>query len=58
MTNTVAVIGVPGQPLATGIIVNVTVTAPVVVLVNIPLMSPLPVADIPVTKLVLFLVHV
>ena len=48
---------VPGQPLAVGVIVNVTVTGAVVVLVNEPLMFPVPLAAIPVTVPVLFLVH-
>ena len=56
-TNTVAVIGVPGQPLAVGVIVNVTVTGAVVVLVNAPLILPEPLAAMPVTVPVLSLVH-
>ena len=55
--STVAVIGVPTQPLAVGVIVNVTVTGDVVVLDNEPLISPLPLAAIPVTVPVLFLVQ-
>src|SRR5690242_14422841 len=54
-TSTVAVIGAPGQPLAVGVIVNVTVTGALVVLVNVPLMLPEPLAAIPVTVPVLFL---
>ena len=57
LTNTVAVIGAPGQPLAVGVIVNVTVTGAAVVLVNEPLMLPLPLAAIPVTVTVLSLVQ-
>ena len=56
-TVTVAVIGVPVQPLACGVIVKVTVIGDNVVLVNEPVMSPLPLAAIPVTVPVLFLVH-
>ena len=56
-TNTVAVIGAPGQPLAVGVMVKVTVTGALVVLVNEPLMFPLPLAGIPVTATVLFLVQ-
>ena len=52
-TMTVAVIGVPEQPLTSGVIVNVTVTGAVVVLVNMPLILPLPLAAIPVTATVL-----
>ena len=56
-TSTVAVIGAPGQPLAVGVIINVTVTGALVVLVNVPLILPLPLAAIPVTVTVLFLVQ-
>ena len=56
-TNTVAVIGVPGQPLAVGVMVNVTVTGAVVVLVSVPLMFPAPLAAIPVAATVLSLVQ-
>ncbi len=56
-TSTVAVIAEPGQPLAVGVIVNVTVTGAFVVLVKVPLIFPLPLAAIPVTGPVLFLVH-
>ena len=58
LTNTVAVTGVPGQLLADGVIVNVTVTGDSVVLVNVPLILPLPLAAMPVTVPVLFLVQV
>jgi hypothetical protein len=57
LTNTVAVIGAPGQPLAVGVIVNVTVTGANVVLVNAPLILPEPLAAIPVTETVLSLVQ-
>jgi hypothetical protein len=57
LTNTVAVIGVPGQPFAVGVIVNVTVTGVNVVLVNVPVILPEPLAVIPVTVAVLFLVQ-
>ena len=56
-TATVAVIAVPGQPLAVGVMVNVTVTSALVVLFNVPVISPLPLAAIPVTVTVLFLVQ-
>jgi hypothetical protein len=54
-TNTVAVIGVPGHPLAVGVIVKVTVTGAAVVLVKTPLISPAPLTAIPVTATVLSL---
>lgn len=57
LTNTVAVIGAPGQPLAVGVIVKVTVTCALVVLVSVPLISPAPLAAIPVTATVLSLVQ-
>jgi len=56
-TSTVAVIGIPGQPLATGVMVNVTVTGAKVALVNVPLILPEPFAAIPVTVPVLSLVQ-
>ena len=56
-TSKLAVIGVPGQPLAVGVMVKVTVTGPVVKLVSVPDMLPAPLADIPVTVIVLFLVQ-
>ena len=52
LTRVVAVIGVPIQPLALGVIVNVTRTGANVVLVNIPLISPTPLAAIPVMDVV------
>ena len=55
-TSTVAVIRPPVQVL--GVIVNVTVTGEEVVLVNTPVMLPDPLAAIPVTEAVLFLVQV
>ena len=57
-TNTVAVMAAPVQPLAVGVIVNVTVTGAAVVLVSVPEMLPLPLAAIPVAATVLSLVHV
>ena len=57
LTSTVAVIGVPGQPLAVGVIVKVTVIGALVVLVNEPLIFPEPLAAIPVTVPVLSLVQ-
>ena len=56
-TSTVAVIGAPAHPLAVGVIVKVTVTGALVVLVSVPLMSPLPLAGIPVAVPVLSLVQ-
>lgn len=57
LTTTVAVIEVPAQPLAVGVIVKVTVTGALVVFVRVPEMSPLPEATMPVTLAVLFLVQ-
>ena len=56
-TSTVAVIAAPGQALAVGVIVKVTVIGALVVLVNEPLMLPLPLAAMPVTLTVLSLVQ-
>ena len=56
-TSTVAVIDAPGQAFAVGVIVKVTVIGALVVLVSVPLMSPLPLAAIPVTVAVLSLVQ-
>jgi len=56
-TITVAVIGVPGQPLAIGVMVKVTVTGVVTLLVNVPLMFPLPLAATPATVVKLSLVQ-
>lgn len=57
LTSTVAVIGVPGQPFAVGVIVKVTVIGALVVLVSVPLIFPEPLLAIPVTVTVLFLVQ-
>ena len=57
VTNTVAIIGVPVQPLAVGVMVKVTVTGEVVVFVSAPLMLPVPVAAMPVTATLLSLVQ-
>ena len=57
LTVTNAVIGAPVQPLTEGVIVNVTVTAAVVVFLNAPVILPEPLAAIPVTEAVLFLVQ-
>ena len=57
LTNTVAVTGVPGQPLAVGVMVKVTVIGIFTVLVSVPLMLPAPLAAIPVTVAVLSLVQ-
>ena len=48
LTSTVAVIGAPVQPLALGVMVNVTSTGAKVVLVNVPLISPVPLEAMPV----------
>ena len=50
---TVAVVGVPWQLLAVGVIVNVTVRGALVVLVSEPLIVPVPLAAIPVAFVVL-----
>ena len=49
LTSTVAVVVGPGQPLAVGVMVNVTVTGAVVVFVNVPLILPEPLAAMPCT---------
>lgn len=56
-TKTVAVIGVPLQLLATGVIIKVTVIVAFVVFIRLPLMSLFPLEPIPVTVAVLFLVQ-
>jgi hypothetical protein len=53
----VAVIGVPGQPFAVGVMVKVTVTGAFVVFVRLPVIVPDPLAAIPVTATVLSRVH-
>ena len=58
LIRTVAVIGVPVHPFTVGVMVNVTVTGDEVVLVKAPEMLPDPLAAIPVTEAVLFLVQV
>ena len=57
LTVTVAVIAVPAQPLAVGVMVNVAVIGALDVLVNAPIILPLPLAAIPVTDAVLFLIQ-
>ena len=57
LTSTIAVTGVPAQPLAVGVMVNVTVIGTLVVLVKIPLILPAPVTAIPVTVATLSLVQ-
>jgi hypothetical protein len=58
-TTTVAVTGVPGQLLADGVMVKVTVTGAKLVLVSEPgIGDPEPLAGIPVTVTVLSLTHV
>ena len=56
-TSTVAVMGVPLQPFAVGVMVNVTVTAAAVVFVKAPMILPDPLAAIPVREAVLSLVQ-
>ena len=59
LTKTVAVVVGPTQPLAVGVMVNVTVIGAKVVLVNVPLMRlPEPVDAMPVTVPLLSLIHV
>ena len=57
LTSTVAVIGEPAQPLAVGVIVNVTKIGALVVLTNAPVILPDPLAVIPVTDSALSLVQ-
>ena len=57
LTSTVAVMAAPGQLLAVGVIVNVTVIGALVVFVNEPLILPEPLAAIPVTVAVLLRVQ-
>jgi hypothetical protein len=57
-TSTIAVIGVPGQPFAVGVMVNVTVMGALVVFVKAPLISPEPLEAIPVNVALLSLVQV
>ena len=57
LTKTVAVTDAPGQPFAIGVIVNETVIGLAVVFTKLPLISPLPLAAIPVTPAVLSLVQ-
>ena len=57
LTTTVAEMGVPVQPLAVGVMVNVTVTGEPLVLVNVPDIFPEPLDAMPVTEPVLFLVQ-
>ena len=54
-TITVAFIAVPTQLPCVGVIVKVTNTGALVVLVNVPLISPVPLAAIPVAATRLFL---
>ena len=57
LTSTVAVIGVPAQPPVVGVMVKVTVTGNGLVLVKVPLILPEPLAAIPLTVALLFLVQ-
>jgi hypothetical protein len=56
-TKTVVVIGAPVQELAVGVMVKVTIIGAFVELVKLPLMFPVPLAAIPVTAALLFLVQ-
>ena len=56
-TRTVAAIGAPGQPFAVGVMVNVTVIGAAVVFVKAPVISPEPLAAIPVTVALLSLIQ-
>ena len=56
-TCTVAITGLPVHPPTVGVMVNVTVTALLVVFVNAPAILPEPLAAIPVTETVLSLVQ-
>ena len=56
-TVTEAVTGVPEQPFKVGVIVKVTVTGDAVVFVKLPVISPEPLAGIPVTDATLSLVQ-
>jgi len=49
--------GVPVQPFAEGVTVKVTITGALVVLINVPLIVPEPLAAMPVTEAELRLVH-
>ena len=57
LTNTVAVVVGPEQPLTVGVIVKVTVIGAKVVLVKLPDILPVPLALIPVTDAALSRVH-
>jgi len=61
LTVTVTVIGVPVQVVPAlvyeGVMVNVTVTGEAVVLIKLPKIFPEPLAEIPFTVVVLFLVQ-
>ena len=56
-TVTFTTTGVPLQPPNDGVIVNATTTGAFVVFVSVPLILPVPLAAIPVTVAVLFLVQ-
>jgi hypothetical protein len=56
-TVTLTVTTGPGQPFAVGVIEKATTTGALVVLVRVPLILPVPLAGIPVTATVLFLVQ-
>jgi hypothetical protein len=58
LTSTVAVVVGPRQPLAVGVIVNVTVISAKVVFVSVHALLPAPLAAMPVTVPVLSLVQV
>ena len=54
-TSTVAVTGVPGLPFAVGVMIKLTLIGMLVVLVNVPEISPEPETAMPVTETVLSL---
>ena len=56
-TSTVAVMALPVQPPAVGVIVKVTVIGALVVFVSVPLILPVPLAAMPVTVAVLLRVQ-
>ena len=56
-TITLAVTGVPEQPFKLGVIVKVTVSDDAVVFVKLPVISPDPLAGMPVTDATLSLVQ-
>ena len=59
LTNTVAVIAVPGQPSADGVMVKVTVIGAMVLFVRVPVIFPVPlVVIVPPIPVIVGRVHV